>query len=378
MKKIIKFSYLLAVLLFASTNTFSQCYTCSSNTPDSTLKASAFNYNSIATGLYSFTAGNNTISSGESSTSFGSNTTASGLCSFALGYNSTSGGNYGIAVGHSANAYGVAAVSIGFGSQAFNHSFAIGEKSLATGESSMALGHYVTAGVVGAMVIGNSTDDNVLVNNTSHSLMIGFQSKLPALFVGSPYPNSGELEGRVGIATSNPLYKLHVEGNGYFQKDLMIGNSDHNAKLIVSSLKASNGNQFVIADGNGELSLMPDAIMSYQSNKVGIGCDPIETSKYRLFVKSGIETEEVLIKLQGEWSDYVFDSKYKLRTLSEVEKYITLNKHLPDIPSASQVRENGIQVGEMNALLLQKIEELTLYIIEQQKQIDLLKEQINN
>jgi hypothetical protein len=238
MKKSIKISYLLMMLLFATVNTFSQCYTCSSNTPNSLLKASAFNYNSIATGLYSFTAGNNTKSSGESSTSFGSNTTASGLCSFAIGYNSTSGGNYGIAVGHSANAYGVAAVSIGFGSQAFNHSFGIGEYSLAIGESSMSLGHYVTAGVSGAMVIGNSTSDNVLVNNKSHSLMVGFQSKLPALFVGSPYPNSGEQEGRVGIATSNPLFKLHVEGNGYFHKDLVIGNSDYNAKLIVSSLKA--------------------------------------------------------------------------------------------------------------------------------------------
>ncbi len=74
-----------------------------------------------------------------------------------------------------------------------------------------------------------------------------------------------------------------------------------------------------------------------------------------------------------DWSDFVFDDGYSLRPLGEVERYIEANRHLPDIPSAQQVEKEGVDVGEMNKLLLQKVEELTLYIIDLQKQIDELK-----
>ena len=74
-----------------------------------------------------------------------------------------------------------------------------------------------------------------------------------------------------------------------------------------------------------------------------------------------------------DWSDFVFDDGYRLMPLGEVERYIEANRHLPDIPSAQEVEENGVDVGEMNKLLLQKVEELTLYIIDLQKQIDELK-----
>lgn len=74
-----------------------------------------------------------------------------------------------------------------------------------------------------------------------------------------------------------------------------------------------------------------------------------------------------------DWSDFVFDDGYSLRPLGEVERYIDANRHLPEVPSAQEVEENGVDVGEMNKLLLQKVEELTLYIIDLQKQIDELK-----
>ncbi|MOA38224.1 hypothetical protein D3C78_1598840 [compost metagenome] len=69
----------------------------------------------------------------------------------------------------------------------------------------------------------------------------------------------------------------------------------------------------------------------------------------------------------------MFEPDYKLRSLSEVEMFIKLNKHLPEIPSAKEVENNGIAVGEMNAKLLQKIEELTLYLIEMKKENEELK-----
>ncbi len=74
------------------------------------------------------------------------------------------------------------------------------------------------------------------------------------------------------------------------------------------------------------------------------------------------------------WPDYVFGNDYKMMTISELESYVNENKHLPGIPSASEVEEEGsVDLGEMNTILLQKVEELTRYIINLQKQIDELK-----
>lgn len=83
-------------------------------------------------------------------------------------------------------------------------------------------------------------------------------------------------------------------------------------------------------------------------------------------VNGTIRSKEVKIEVTG-WPDFVFSQKYKLPALSEVENHIKENKHLPDIPSEKEVIENGISVGEMQIKLLQKIEELTLYVIELDK-----------
>ncbi len=77
------------------------------------------------------------------------------------------------------------------------------------------------------------------------------------------------------------------------------------------------------------------------------------------------------------WSDFVFDEDYELKSLAEVEAYIAANKHLPDVPSEEEVLANGLDLGEMQAIQQQKIEELTLYIIQQQKQMDALIETVN-
>ena len=84
----------------------------------------------------------------------------------------------------------------------------------------------------------------------------------------------------------------------------------------------------------------------------------------------------VAVKTSNDWQDAVFNSNYNLRSLEEVSSYIKENKHLPDIPSADEVVKNGIDLGEKNALLLKKIEELTLYMLQQQKEIDMLKSAI--
>jgi hypothetical protein len=101
------------------------------------------------------------------------------------------------------------------------------------------------------------------------------------------------------------------------------------------------------------------------------------TTDYKLHVADGIRTERVKVDLQTAWADYVFESDYHLKSLSEVEAYIEQNGHLPDVPSAEEVEVNGIELGEMNVKLLEKIEELTLYIIQQQKQIDAMNKELN-
>jgi len=100
--------------------------------------------------------------------------------------------------------------------------------------------------------------------------------------------------------------------------------------------------------------------MRIKNGQVGIGTT---NPQNKLDVNGTIRAKEFKATLDG-WSDYVFNSDYKLLTLSEVEKYIRKNSRLPDIPSAGEVIKDGVNLGEMNALLLKKIEELTLYVIE--------------
>lgn len=99
---------------------------------------------------------------------------------------------------------------------------------------------------------------------------------------------------------------------------------------------------------------------------------------YRLFVKDGIMTEKLKIALvnSSQWADFVFNKDYKLMPLGQVEKFVKANHHLPGIPSANEVAENGIDVAQMESKLLQKVEELTLYMIELKKENEELKKRM--
>ncbi|VXD10886.1 hypothetical protein [Marinoscillum sp. 108] len=111
-------------------------------------------------------------------------------------------------------------------------------------------------------------------------------------------------------------------------------------------------------------------VLIVQSNtgNVGIGTTSPDS---KLSVNGTVHTKEVKVDLIG-WSDFVFEKEYELLTLEEVEQHINENGHLPEIPSEAEVTENGINLGEMDAKLLQKIEELTLYMIDINKQVQQL------
>lgn len=101
-------------------------------------------------------------------------------------------------------------------------------------------------------------------------------------------------------------------------------------------------------------------------------------NKYRLFVTKGILSEDFAIAPKSTWADYVFNKDYNLRGLNEVEEFISENNHLPDVPSAKQVADEGYSQHDMNKALLQKIEELTLYVIKQEKKIATLESELEN
>lgn len=89
-----------------------------------------------------------------------------------------------------------------------------------------------------------------------------------------------------------------------------------------------------------------------------------------------IACKELVVVDPTKWADFVFEKNYKLLPLKDVEAYYIQNKHLPNVPSEKEVKENGINTADMDAVLLQKIEELTLYIVQQQKEIEALKKEI--
>jgi len=152
-------------------------------------------------------------------------------------------------------------------------------------------------------------------------------------------------DAKVGVGTKNPTTKLDVAG----------GLKARNAE-ITQTLTANS-------------ATIPHLIGTTIADELKV--DGIIEGKDAYF--NGImKAKEVLVTLTG-WPDYVFCKDYKLLPLQELEKFVNENQHLPNVPSAATVEEKGVELGEMNALLLKKIEELTLYILDLQKQIDELK-----
>jgi hypothetical protein len=118
-------------------------------------------------------------------------------------------------------------------------------------------------------------------------------------------------------------------------------------------------------------------IILNNDGSMGIGLSAgTQPANYKLAVGGDVIAERVVVKLQANWPDYVFKTGYSLRPLSEVEAFVKTNNHLPDVPSEAEIKEKGIDVEQMNATLLKKVEELTLYLIEQQKEVKTLREEV--
>ncbi|WP_439696629.1 hypothetical protein ACFGVS_29085 [Mucilaginibacter sp. AW1-7] len=141
-----------------------------------------------------------------------------------------------------------------------------------------------------------------------------------------------------------------------------------------SAVNATSTTSLRFATNNA--GTVSDKLVISGSGNVGIGT--ADTKGYKLGVNGGIIATAVTVKLYADWADYVFNKDYRLPSLTEVKTYIDQNHHLPEIPSAQQVEKDGINLGEMNKLLMKKVEELTLYLIEKDKQLEAQNKKIND
>jgi hypothetical protein len=158
-------------------------------------------------------------------------------------------------------------------------------------------------------------------------------------------------------------HKLQVTGNSHFN-----GTQQVTGAVRFSGLTNDNSlTRVLVSDANGGV---------YYRDASSIAFNDVLNSS--LAVNGTISAQKMKITQTGIWPDYVFSSTYHLPSLKDVEQFIRQNSHLPGIPSAAEVQKKGIDVGEHQAALLKKIEELTLYTIDQKKEIDFQKEELKS
>lgn len=214
--------------------------------------------------------------------------------------------------------------------------------------------------------------------------------------------------GYVGIGSTTPTYKLDVNDTSsvkYLPESSSIGipkgpsiqiantaSLDNTFAGILLTTRNSSGFNNVNYIGSvcnaGVGTVAPEMVFgirttftSYKeamritaAGAVGIGTT-IVNSEYKLAVAGTIGAKKVKVTALG-WADFVFDPSYKLPSLNEIEQYIKTNRHLEGVPSAAEVAMKGVDLGEMNKILLQKIEELTLHLIDEHKQNEEMKTQM--
>lgn len=207
--------------------------------------------------------------------------------------------------------------------------------------------------------------------------------------------------GNIGLGTENPQSLLHVAGKSLMEDNLKILAKDAawaEGVLVVKpsgwaglrlaradpstnnydgnwaiGYNANTGNDFSISNSVGNVQSNYLFHINAVTKNVGIGTS---TPSEKLAVNGTIKAKEIKVNMEG-WPDYVFATDYHPLSPDELERYISVNKHLPGLPSAKEAEANGVELGKMNKKLLEKIEELTLYMISQQKEINELKKKLN-
>ena len=213
------------------------------------------------------------------------------------------------------------------------------------------------------------------INDTTHMIIlqnngnvgIGVSNPKEILHIAGPIRGDGT-SGALRIRTSMGTTEIGPTDSGYSRFNTTLGGFYFNKKLILEtgivSSAVSKPLYFKIGDA------MTPLYISTTGN-VGIGT---QNPNYKLDVNGTIRANEIIVNTTG--ADFVFAEDYQLRPLSEVKAFIQENKHLPEIKSAQEMQENGVGINELQTQLLQKIEELTLYLIQQEQTIQELRQEI--
>jgi hypothetical protein len=267
-------------------------------------------------------------------------------------------------------------------------------------------------------------------SNQSNALILGFSSSsFPSTPIGggsaafmltnplgisdmafSTNTNAAQMilkpSGNVGINTTSPLQKLHVHNGGILISGATPGfggpqlifsdnlTTHPNGRWAIEYMTATatrpnmGGLNFWTPFNSGGSGTAGNYTLFLKDNgKIGMGvtddntdakfCATALDGNHRLYVNGGILTTGITVAnyCSLTWPDYVFENQYKLRPLAEVEAFIKQNKHLPNIPSGKEIEEKGLNLATMQSLQMEKIEELTLYLIEMKKEIETLKKE---
>lgn len=379
-------------------------------------------------GLRSFAVGSSTVASGSFSVAAGTTSTASGAYSFAAGNNTTASNSGTFAFGFASVASGSMCAAFGNTSIAQScNSFVIGRYNNTSGSYSptawnlgeplFVIGNGMNAGALsnalvvlknGNMGMGTDTPAEKLSIETTGSAMSvktthpadwGYNSVLSvnlnntkALTIHNTSLTGGYAEcfkvmgsGQTEIINKLPtnyeaiglyvgersMYDAYTYNPFLAKGKMYVFQSSNSEYAAVFHNNGGSGPGVLIQSGSGTGSGAAYPLLRIVSRGSSPG-DPA----YDVFRVDGFTNatyaREIIVNLNTSWPDYVFEPTYDLKPIAEVETYLKINKHLPEMPSQNEVETEGINVAKMDALLLKKIEELTLYIIETNKKMELI------
>lgn len=296
------------------------------------------------------------------SSNIGTSCNATGLNSFAGGWQSLAQGAGSFAFGNMAQA-----------TQA--GSFALGGAALANASTTMSLGFYVTASQNSSIVIGSGSSSSSPLTATVAGITMGMGSTHPTLFLSRA--STANKTGRIAIGDVSPQAKLHIRSD-----------ADEDAGIILVPADTANSDAFIkLWDENHYIEVNSKGTMDIRSHqspirlvgstltldgKVGVNTTN-DIDGYALAVDGGVITTKVYIQDVEDWHDEVFGEGYRLMPTDELKGYLCEHHHLPGVPSEAEVKANGYDIATMHGVLLEKIEELTLYMLRQQEELDSLR-----
>ena len=334
---------------------------------------------SLAWGLFA-------VSDGSNSNAMGKNAYASATSSVAIGENTAATAQNSIAIGYGAQASNTAAVALGSSkaqgiySSALGNSTAVGDYSFATsgGKSTgmySASFNQAWANANGATAFGKSIADAEMSFAAGTAYAHGqYSSSFGESEALGDYSFSSGIRSQADGYASTALGS-YVYASG--KNSMILGTGD---VPNLSSLTNKIDNSLMIGFGSVKLPSVFVGPADPKNEKAQFGFVGIGTTtpKYELSVNGTIVAKSAVLveNLPGEWPDYVFKKDYSLMPLGEVEKFIESNHHLPGVPSQEEIKKEGLNLGEMEMIMMKKIEELTLHMIQMQKENAALKSMV--